>query len=285
MVNGVLGGGALGLAALGVSLSWWIGRQFNLAQAAIMLVGAYVGWIAAGALSPLGAAVAALGAGGLVGWMVEAVILRRVSGRPVPLGLLLSFGSGLAIVAGLQAAATSDYRSIALSLRGGLSVAGLTLVPGDLAAAGAAVVAGGALVWVRERTPLGAVMRAVAEEPDVARLCGVAVDRVVGAVGACSGAFAGLAGWSMAAAGAFSTSGANRLLLLVSVVAVVGGTGHVARTLGAGFTFGGLAALIGEVAAPRLIEMAALIVLFIALAGQPLRREAPTSGLRGGPQR
>ncbi len=282
-MNGILGGGALGLAALGVSLSWWTGGQFNLAQAAIVLVGAYAGWIAAEAVSPLGAAVVALIAGGLLGWAVEAAILRRVAGRPVPLGLLVSFGSGLAIVAGLQAAATNDYRSIALGLRSGPSPGGLTLSPGDLAAAAAALAAGGALVWLRERTTAGVVMRAVAEDPEAARLCGVPVDRVVGALGACSGALAGLAGWSMAAAGAFSTSSADRLVLLVSVVAVVGGAGRVSRTLAAGFALGGVAALIGEVAAARLVEVAALVVLLAALAGLPLRREAPTSRLRGRP--
>jgi len=284
VISGVLGGGALGLAALGVSLSWWTGGQFNLAQASIVLLGAYVGWAAAGSVTPGGSLVAAGSAGALAGWLVEAVVLRRVNGRPVLLGLLLSFGCGLAIVGGLQAAASDDYRSITLGLRSGLVVGGFSLPPGDLAAAVAALVAGCGLAWVRDRHRAGLLLRAVAEDADAAGICGVRVGRLQAGVGAASGAFAGVAGWCIGAAGAFSTSDADQLVLLVSVVAVVGGVGRVGRTLAAGFAFGGLSAAIGEVAAPRLVELAALVVLLVALASQPRRHEASTSRLRGRPQ-
>jgi branched-subunit amino acid ABC-type transport system permease component len=284
VVNGVLGGGALGLAALGVSLSWWLGGQFNLAQASIVLVGAYAGWLSAGVVSTPGSVVVAAAAGALVGWAVEFLVLRRVAGRSVPVGLLLSFGCALAIVAAIQAVETDDYRSIAPGLGPGPATSGVAVSPADLVAAVAALALGAGLAWLRDRRPTGVVLRAIAEDPDAARLCGVRVTRVVAAVGACSGAFAGLAGWAIGSAGAFSTSDADRLLLVVSVVAVVGGAGRITRTLAAGFALGGLAAGIGEVASPRLVEVAALVVLLVALAGVPPRREASTSRLRGRPQ-
>lgn len=284
VANGVLGGGVLGLAALGVTLTWWVDGQFNLAQGAIVLVGAYVGWATAGALSPLGALLAAALAGATSGWLVAAVIGGRVHRRPAPLGLLLSFGIGLAIVGGLQLSATDDYRSIALGLHPALTVVGLGLSPGDMAAAFAALAGGGVLVWVRDRRPSGLVLRAVAEDPEAARISGIRVQWVSALVGAGSGAAAGVAGWALGAAGPFSTADADRLVLLVSVVAVFGGPGRVARTLLAGFGLGGLSAVIGELVAPRLIELAALAVLFAALAGQPPRREAATSRGRGRPE-
>lgn len=283
-MNGVLGGGVLGLAALGVSLTWWIEGQFNLAQAAIVLVGAYVGWAAVGVLSPFGALIASALAGATTGWLVAAIVGGRVRHRPAPLGLLLSFGTGLAIVGGLEVVATDDYRSIALGLRPTLSVVGLGLSPGDLAAAAAALAAGGVLAWVRDRCLSGLVLRAVAEDREAARLSGIRVRWVSALVGVASGAAAGTAGWALGAAGAFSTSDADRLVLLVSVVAVLGGPGRIARTLVAGFGLGGLSAAISAVAPPRLIELAALLVLLAALAGLPPRREAATSRGRGRPE-
>jgi branched-subunit amino acid ABC-type transport system permease component len=284
VVDGVLGGGVLGLAALGVSLTWWVDGQFNLAQGAIVLVGAYVGWAAAGLVTPLGALVAAALAGASGGGLVSVIIGGRLRRHPAPLGLLVSFGAGLAIVGGLQVIATDDYRSIALGLHPALSVIGVGLPPGDVAAALAALGGGALLAWIRDRRPAGLVLRAVAEDPEAARMSGVRVAFVSGVVGACSGAAAGVAGWALGSAGAFSTSDADRLVLLVSVVAVLGGPGRIVRTLLAGFGLGGLSAIIGAVVAPRLIELAALLVLFAALAGLPPRREAATSRGRGRPE-
>ncbi|MHB1593541.1 MAG: ABC transporter permease subunit [Streptosporangiaceae bacterium] len=281
VLNGLLGGASLGLAAVGVSMLWWVSGQFNLAQAATVLVGAYCGWLSAGALTPFGALVVAAAGGTAVGWATSAVISRKVQERTAMVGMLLSFGTGLAIVAALQAGLSDDYRSIALvaydastMTRGGVSF-------GDLIGMLVAAAAGTVAAWCRDRTVIGSVLRAVAEDPEAARLTGVPVRRVIAGVGAASGAMAGLAGWSIGVAGAFSTAGASRLLLLISAVALIGGAGRIARTLAAGVILGGVGAVIAEVAQPRLIDVAALVALLVAMARLSGLREAPTSRLRG----
>lgn len=279
--NGLLGGGSLGLAAVGVTMLWWISGQFNLAQAATVLVGAYCGWLSAGALTPVGALFVAAAGGGLAGWVISAIITPKGVAQRVTVGLLLGFGTGLAIVAALQVALSNDYRSIALAATGTSTVAGTGISMGDLAGMLVALGACVTVAWCRDRTAIGRVLRAAAEDPMTAQLAGVPVGRMITGVGAASGAMAGLAGWSMGVAGAFSTADASRLVLLISAVAVVGGIGRIARTLIAGVVLGAVGSVISELAQPRLVDVPALVGLLIALAATPKIREANTSRLRG----
>jgi len=282
IAEGLLAGVGLGLAGVGVSLVWWVNGQFNLAQAAVVLIGAYAGWVAAPVSGPFGAAVVSVLAGGLAGLVVEVVLLRPVASQQAPVGLVITFAAGLALVAVLQVLFSSDYRAVVVGAAG-LSVDGLALAGPALAGCAAAVVAVAATAAVRERTRLGAMVRSVAEDAGAARLAGVPVTAIRTGVGLLSGGMAGLAGWVVGSTGAFSTIDADRLLLLVSVPGLVAGAGRLAGALVVSAVLGGAGAAIAQFGPERLVDVVALVMLLVALVRLPGRREAATPRLRGRP--
>jgi branched-chain amino acid transport system permease protein len=116
--NGVIAGGVYALVAVGFSLVWSTLDVINLAHGALVVLGAYVAWLVTtkAGVSPLVGLAASAVVLFVVGFSLERVVVARVAGRPTYTTLLLTFGVGLVLVAGMNAVFSDDYRSIPTSL-------------------------------------------------------------------------------------------------------------------------------------------------------------------------
>ena len=82
LVNGLVSGGLLGVAALGVALIFGVMRVVNFAHGEFITLGAYATWLLVSQLllSPLVGLPVAFVLGGLVGVVVQAVCSRASPG-------------------------------------------------------------------------------------------------------------------------------------------------------------------------------------------------------------
>src|SRR5438477_11841990 len=227
LLNGLLAGAYYLLIALGLSLIFSLGGIVNLAHGAFYAIGAYLavsigrhfGFTGALFISPVLV--------GLLGVVIERLLLRRFYKADPALSLLLTFG--LAMVA--EQALRMIYGAPPLSWEIPQALRGQFVV-GDffypkyrtlLISVAAAAVAG--LWFLLQRTPFGRVVRAGVQNPDMVAALGISLAPYMSGVVAISVALAALAGVLLAPiAGVHPAMGAE-ILTAAFVVVVIGGLG------------------------------------------------------------
>lgn len=304
VVSGAAQGAVYGLVALGFTLVYRLTRVFALAHgdvvvgavlvAVLVVVGRTPVAVSPGAAASVGLVVLTLLAGTLLSGATYLAAIRpfldrgagRGGGSDVTGWVAASVAAGLLLREGLGVALPQEAYAVPDPLRlDRLTPSGLLALPqgatipvrvvGVLAVG---VVVGVAAERLLVRSRVGKALRAVADDPDAAALCGVPVERLVLVAFLAAGLLAGVAGL-LDAPGRAVTVDAGVLLGLKGVAAaLLGRLGSVRGALVGGLALGVLEA--GAVAAPPLgpayADVFALAVLVVVLALRP-------EGLRGRP--
>ena len=194
--NGLVFGCLLSLPAMAVTLIFQVARFPNAAMGDMMTLGAYGAFIAKltlGASLFMGAVFATATSAALaVGFYL--FIFRQLEGRSNVSSLVASIGLAFVLRSTITIFLGYDQRSLDLPLVRAWNFDGFMLLPSDLVLVAVAIVALiGAFVLIR-RTSIGRRMRAVADNPELARVSGINRTRVMCALWALSGAFAGTSG-------------------------------------------------------------------------------------------
>jgi branched-subunit amino acid ABC-type transport system permease component len=299
-LSGLAAGAVLGLVALGFTLVAGTVRVLHLAHGDVVVAAVLVAVLGVLGTTPVAVALApgpavafvllVLAAGTLLACGVALLAVRphlpdAATGRPgdalgwvaggVAAGLLLREGLGL-LLPQEGYAVPDPLRLDALTSSGVFSLPGgqvlAARVPAVLLLA---LVAGVLTERLLVRSRFGKALRAVADDPDAAALCGVPARRVVLQAFALAGLLAGLAGL-LDAPGRTSTSvDAGVVLGLAGIAAaLLGGLGSPRGALLGGLALGLLQALVVAVLDPRWTDVVPLAVLVLLLALRPegLRR-------------
>jgi len=199
IVTGILNGSVIGLIALGVVLIYKSSEIFNFSQGHLVMLGAFVTWWFAGANEdgneilnfPLGLAVlAAFLVALLIGFLIERIALRPMSGQPLLSIILMTLGlaqliEGLvSIFFGIQPksnfpapiARTESFKiPFAFAFQGNIFIKKLLVIAFLVAVFGMIVIT----IFVKF-SRVGLSMRATAEDHELARSIGINVPRVFG---------------------------------------------------------------------------------------------------------
>lgn len=183
-VNGIFLGSIYALFAMGYTLVFGVLDLLNLAHQAVFMLGAFSGWVLVTSFGwPLWAAVlGAVAIGALLGLLVERVAFAPLRGRPDAhfAGLISSIALAIVLVAvalGLFGPDTVRLPEGTFpGTRFALGTATVSLLQVVILVVAVGMMA--ALAWIVSSTRLGRAMRAVAENPDAARVLGVDVERV-----------------------------------------------------------------------------------------------------------
>jgi branched-chain amino acid transport system permease protein len=254
LINGALLGGLYGLFGLGLALVFGVMRVINLAHGEFIVAGAYLGVFLVASMPqvpPWLMIVPVALAGYALGFGLQAGLVNRAvrSGDPL-VPLMLTFGLSVVLRNGMVVLFGADSRGIdgGEFTRAGfdlLGIEGLRIGVAPLLVLLLAATLFALLQWLLRRTEFGRVVRATAHAPEVARLMGVAPDRVFNRVMGLSLAFAMLAGFLLAQRTLFTPfSGAERMLVAFEVV-IIGGLGSFWGALGGGIVLG-IAQLVGQ---------------------------------------
>jgi branched-chain amino acid transport system permease protein len=240
VVSGLATGSIYALMALSLVIIYNATRTLNFAQGEMLMVSTFVGWAAHRALGlPLVLTlVVAVAAAGLMGWLVERVIIRRAIGATHWDVLIITLGLSLMLRAGAGVAWTHDEfpfpsffdsRPIALGP--------VRLAPVSLGIIGASLALMAALYALFTWTRLGRAMRAVAQNQRAARLMGISVERVYSSswvLAAIVGAVAGV----LVAPVVFLSSKMGLIVINGFTAAVIGGFGSMPGAVLGGMLLG-----------------------------------------------
>ena len=205
LVNGLTLGAVYAIVALGYTMVYGIIQLINFAHGEVVMIGAMVAFTVINALAAAGMpplAVVLIGAGCaipvcmLVGYSMERLAYRPLRSAPRLAPLITAIGVSIVLqhlamlVWSRNVLAFPQIIPLATYTFLGATITGVQLT---ILAICVAMMAGLALLVYRTR--LGTAMRATAQNPQVARLMGVDVNRVIAAtfvIGAALGAVAGV---------------------------------------------------------------------------------------------
>lgn len=238
-INGVVQGLVVGLAALAITLVFGIARFPNAATGDAMTLGAYSGLLAQRATGSLAiGSLASIATAAAVLLLAYALVFRRLAGRSVVALLVASIGVGFLLRAVLGVAFGHSQMVFALPLARPYVLGGLRITPLDLQLAGIAAVALAVVFSILYLTPIGRQMRAVADDPDLARVSGIRPSRVMFAMWALAGAIAGVGGLMLGIKTIVSPDIGWELLLPAFAAAILGGIGSPVGAVLAGLILG-----------------------------------------------
>ncbi len=241
LVNGVITGSILALAAVGATLIFGIQRIANFAQGDFLTIGAYVAFAINVVLGQnlLVAALGAMFAVALFGVAAHFGLFRPLRGRGTVAVALVSVGLGLLIRNVIFIIAGSQIRQFNVDQSQVITVGVVRLSPGQGMAVAVAVVVAPLTALFLARTRLGKQMRAVADNRDLASVAGIDVERIGVSVWILAGGLAGLAGVMLGLSqGVFDPNMGLGPLFLIFTAVVLGGIGSAYGALVAGLALG-----------------------------------------------
>lgn len=216
LVSGVALGGVYALVALGFVVIYRASRVFNFAHGELLAFGALsMVWLTAPRADDAGAyAIDAPGLGlpwlvalpivlaatGLLAALIERAALRPLVGRPVFVSIIITLfvGAVLRTAMILFFGATPAPLATPWDAMGSFDLAGARLGYTSAAIIAASAVALAAFFALLRLTRLGVAMRATSSDQETALALGIPVGRVFAATWIIAGAFAALAGVSVA---------------------------------------------------------------------------------------
>ena len=271
LVNGLVSGGLLGVAALGVALIFGVMRVVNFAHGEFITLGAYATWLLVSQLhlSPLAGLPVAFVLGGLVGVIVQAVVLSRVTGRPELDVLMVTYALSVLGLGLFAQGFGGDFRSYAEGPRGNLDIAGAIIGWRSLTVLLASVMMSGATLLVIQRTRLGLGLRALAQNRDSAATCGI---NVIGAERLAFGLASGLAaaaGCLVSMIGTTTPNVGHDLVLDAFVVVILGGMGSISGALVGALALGLVQSVVGYALDDSWSRMVAYLLLYLIILLRP----------------
>lgn len=188
------------LFALGFTLVFGVLGIINLSHGAVFMVGAYAGLLALTHLHlPLWAGfIAALIVSGLVGALIDVLVLKPLRRRNAPhlIPMIASIGVAIILTNGAQAVFGASNMRFPYGAvpEGSIKFGGLEMTVVELSIIVLSLVLMGALMYIMRRTQFGRALRAIAESPKAASLLGINVERLFLVTSAAAAALGGAAG-------------------------------------------------------------------------------------------
>ena len=258
LVDGMLAGLLIGLGAIGVTLTYAILRFANFAHGELMTFGAYAAWAVSFGLAALvGSTVPPLGpfsftwtvlAGGavamllsaLLALLLDALLFKRLREKSAPIVVVMaSFGASMALRSLIEFSFSSRpayfSRELQIAQRFGL---GIRVTPDQFALVGITALL---LVCVHlfiTRSQAGRTLRAVSENPSLARVVGIDVSGAVRLTWVLGGALAAAAGTMSGILVQIRPYMGFDLLLPLFSAAILGGIGSVPGAIAGGLIIG-----------------------------------------------
>jgi branched-chain amino acid transport system permease protein len=300
--DGLMRGLVIGLAGIGLSMTYSILNFANFSHGDYITAGAFSGWATSYLLAGLGRAdigsLLLVGAGGSV---FGGALGIGVLGTPlaVLVGLVVAGGFTILLALGIDRVVYRPIRDesgitllitsigVAFALRYtmqfvfGSDVRGTTAQPPQIGAflwdgpvfisahdIALVVVAGGLMLGVHvllQTTKLGKAMRAMADNEDLARITGIPTERVVRATWIIGGGLTGVAGYMFVLwKGTLGFNDGWLLLLLIFAAVILGGIGSIYGAIVGGLVIG-LTASMSVIWIPSAFARAAAFLVMIVI--------------------
>jgi len=269
--NGLALGTLLALISSGLTIIYGTLGVLNLAHGAMFMVGGYAGyvvWTLTGsfALAVLGGAVFV----GVLGVVMEFVVIRHFYARPPEDQILVTFGIGIVLVEAIRLSFGGQSVSVPPpSWAMGVVQLGFLFYPTyRIAVLGIAVIVLGLLYLLLYRTRLGMIVRAGIEDSGMVDMLGINVFRVfllVFGIGAMAAGFAGIINAPVVSP---TPDVGDTILVETFVVVVIGGIGSFPGAVLGGLIAGEILSLTSAID-PSYSQVMLFVVMTLVLVLRP----------------
>ncbi|MBN8873821.1 MAG: branched-chain amino acid ABC transporter permease [Rhodospirillales bacterium] len=274
MVNGLLTGGVYALIALGLTLIYGVLHIVNFAHGSLLMVAMFGGWMLVewAHLDPYAALPLMIVVMFAIGWGLYAGVIGRISGGDDRRILLATLGVAIVLDNLALVLFTGDTRTIETPYQFAVIEAGpLLLSVPKLISFGVAIVLA-LLLWAfMARTDMGRAIRAVAREPDGARLVGIRPGRIFALAYGIGIACLGAAACLLLPTFYVSPQVGNVFVLTAFTIVVLGGMGSFPGAVVGGLLIGVTESLgglfLGESLGPIGISLVFILVLLFRPTG------------------
>ena len=270
---GLVTASILAVAGVGFTLQFGVTNILNLAYGDIMTAAAFVAYL----VTREGISVwLALVAGAAFGAVFSVLLNRGIYTPFVRHGtrlfgmIIVTIAVSLILQNGLLAIFGANFFSLQMPRPSSVHIAGMVFTTVQLAIIGIAVAAMLLIHLLLRYTKLGKAMRATAADPDLARNCGIATDRVIDLAWAISGTLCGLAGVILVMnVTAFTDTTGAQFLIPIIAVAVLGGIGQPYGAMLGALVIGIASELAAAIISPEYKDVVAFVILVIVLLARP----------------
>ena len=272
VLNGLLQGGVYAAAAVGLSLIFGVSGILNAAHGELVMLGAFTTyWLFKphGVDPLLTLPISFVLLFGL-GYLLQFLVLNRTLGAPLLVSLLVTFGMSLVMVNTALRVWSADYRMMAVPYFDRSVYVGPLIVPLSRLTAfiiGLAMVGG--LYWLLQRTELGRMIRATAQDWEMASLMGVNPRFVYAVTFGLGAATTGVAGSLVAFYTPVEPNMGLTYTLFAFSVVVLGGMGYIPGVVWGGFALGIAQAMTETYVEAGLSLLVAFFLLYLILRFMP----------------
>jgi branched-chain amino acid transport system permease protein len=273
LLNGLQLGSVYALIALGYTMVYGIILLLNFAHGDIIMVGAYISWIALAQLGlhPIVAAILAVAGCTLLGVLIDKVAYAPLRNAPrlsiliTAIGVSYFLENGAQLVFGADAKVVPAFTDITT-----IQVGGVTLYFTAILTIVVTAISTIVLNLLVQKTKLGKAMRAVSEDMGAARLMGINVNNTISFTFAVGSALAGIGAvlYSMAYTQATPTMGIM-LGTKAFVAAVLGGIGSIPGAVIGGLLVGMAEVLVSALGFPVWKDAVVYLLLIVVLIFRP----------------
>jgi len=254
LINGLTLGAVYAVVALGYTMVYGIIQLINFAHGEVVMIGAMVAFTVINALAPLGLpplAVVLIGAACaipvcvLVGYAMERLAYRPLRHAPRLAPLITAIGVSIILQHLAMLVWSRNVLAFPQIIDTKLyTIAGATITNVQITIIVTCVAMMAALALLVYRTRLGTAMRATAQNPQVAGLMGIDIDRVIAATFAIGAGLAAVAGVMVGTYYGIAQYTMGSILgLKAFAAAVLGGIGNVPGAMLGGVLMGLVEAL------------------------------------------
>ncbi len=273
LIGGVSNGAVIALMAIALVLIWRATRVVNFAQVGQAMFTTFVALTVQTMTGSWALAlVVAMVAGAILGVIVQFLVLRPMRRADTSGAIIATFG----VLIALQAAVGMIWGGDAQAYPQPFDNAGIVafgriwpISVYDFVVIGVTILLVVALSLLFTRTSIGLAMRASAFNPEVARLSGVRVSRVLTFGWALAGVVGAVAGVLVAPSSTVSPTTFDILLVFAFTAAVIGGLDSLVGAVALGVFAGLVISLVSGVSNSGNAPVVALVLLALSLITKP----------------
>jgi branched-chain amino acid transport system permease protein len=272
-INGIVVGSLYVLVALGLTLIYGVLVQINFAHADIVTLGAFTAYFVTHLFSGnyyAGIAVALI-VGGVLGWLVNAVIfapLRERGSELLPLiatiGVSITLQNAMLVLLGpIPYAFDTPYSNSVIRFSGiFLTVQSVLIIV-------MSTIAIGLLYAFMKFTFLGKALRAVSQDRETAALMGINPNQLIMLTFVIASALAGMSGAMLGPVLVLTPFAGTTVIVKAFAIVIIGGFGNVEGTIIAGLIVGLIESYTTQFLDPGLIDIVVFALLLLMLAVRP----------------
>ncbi len=269
IVGGLFFGGIYTLIALGIVIIYKSTKVFNFAQGWMVTLGAFMLVTLIGKFGVVIGVIGGLAFGVLLGLGIERLLMRPLIGQPLIAALLLTIMLAH-VIEGINILTWGTFGyEMPLTLPGKAIKLGEVVIGHELLwGIGVSIVAFAAFSFFYWRTLTGRVMRATAEDHQVAQSLGLPVKGVFSLSWVLAGMLSVIAGLFLGVVSGVHYIMYTSLLGALAVV-LVGGLDSIAGAIVAGMMLGVIQSLVTGYLSPALADVIPYIILLLILIIKP----------------